>query len=142
MGSGHTDERFGKCAVAHHSQRELWRGATRVTDRRWSAGRRDAAVWCGRASTGAVAESDTDSDSDPDPDAHSGPHAISLANSNAAAVANAAALPDASASDTAAADTGARNYTVGRDRRRNRRLPDVAFRARVANCVHDADNDV
>ena len=54
----------------------------------------------------------------------------------------ATALPDASASDTAAADTGARNYTVGRDRRRNRRLPDVAFRARVANCVHDADNDV
>jgi hypothetical protein len=143
VGDGRADERFRERAGPRHGRRKHWRRTARLTDDCRPAGDDDAAVGRGTrtganpcaesiAKPDAFAKSNSNADSYSDADANTDPNANTDADSNA----------DSNADTDANANSGPADIDLGRDRIGQRRLSDVAVRARKPYRLYDNHDHV
>jgi hypothetical protein len=143
VGDGRADERFRERAGPRHGRRKHWRRTARLTDDCRPAGDDDAAV--GRV-TCTSANSRAESIAKPDALAKS--NSNSNAESNAESDADANTDPNANTNTDADANTntntnsGPADIDLGRDRIGQRRLSDVAVRARKPYRLYDNHDHV
>jgi hypothetical protein len=141
VGDGRADERFRERAGPRHGRRKHWRRTARLTDDCRPAGDDDAGVGRGtRTGANPCAESiakpdafaKSNSNADSDADANTDPNANTDADSNA----------DSNADTDTNANSGPADIDVGRDRIGQRRLSDVAVRARKPYRLYDNHDHV
>jgi hypothetical protein len=139
VGDGRADERFRERAGPRHGRRKHWRRTARLTDDCRPAGDDDAAVGRGtRTSANPCAESIAK----PDALAKSNSNSNANANADANTDPNANTDADSNADTDTNANSGPADIDVGRDRIGQRRLSDVAVRARKPYRLYDNHDHV